>query len=200
MKKEHRRNKMDKLIWMILLLLVPALACGMPSLGNKPPIPTIAMESGQPAAGRVEAAPQCLAGIIPGKSTRGEVVGLLGEPVRNEMSGTAENMYYNSPVKYQYNTVALVDGVVSRVSIIPGTDEMKKWSAVKAQYGEPEHTAYSYYEQNSRTYAFPQKGLVYIADEDLDLVYIKECFAPLLLDHYNLLYGMFLPQENPFTE
>ena len=200
MKTENKRNKMDRLFWLIILLLIPALACEGTSQGNGPPTPTVSKEGGQQAIPGGEPDEECLAGIIPGKSTRAEVTSLLGEPLQSESSGTAENMYYNSPVKYQYNTVALVDGVVNRVSVIPGANEMKPWSAVKAQYGEPEHTAYSYYEQNSRTNAYPQKGLVYIADEDLDLVYIKECFAPLSLEHYNLLYGMFLPQENPFTE
>ena len=200
MKTEYKRNKMDRVIWLIIVLLIPALACGMPSQGNERPTPTVSLESDPQGGPVAEAAEQCLAGIMPGKTTRAEVTNLLGEPVSSDISGTTENLYYTSPVKYQNNTVTLVDGVVIRVSVIPGANEMKPWSEVKAEYGEPEHTAYSYYEQNSRTYAFPQKGLVYIADEDLDLVYIKECFAPLSLEHYNLLYGMFLPQEDPFTE
>lgn len=142
----------------------------------------------------------CLAGIFPGQTSRTDVIALLGEPFAAQQEGSNEALQFTSPMRGQYNTVYLLNHVVDWVSIVLAEDDPLTWSAIKAQYGEPVHTAYSDYLQGSRNFAFPEQGLNFIADPDLDAVFIQECFVPMSLEDYTEAYGDFLPQEDPYTK
>jgi len=125
---------------------------------------------------------------------------LWGDPVATQQEGSYEALKYASPLKGQNNTVYLLNQVVDWVNIVLAEDNPLTWSAVKAQYGEPAYTAYSDYLQGSRNYAFPEQGLNFIADDELDIVFIQECFVPMSLEDYGNAYGIFLPQEDPLYE
>jgi hypothetical protein len=142
----------------------------------------------------------CLAGVIPGQTNRDEVITILGEPDATRQEGNYEALQYPTHLIGQYHTVYLQNQVVEWVSTVLTEDNPLTWSAVRAQYGEPAHTAYSDYLEGSRNLAFPEQGLNFIADPELDIVFVQECFVPMSLADYMQAYGDFLPQENPFTK
>ncbi|MCJ7434973.1 MAG: hypothetical protein MUO77_15940 [Anaerolineales bacterium] len=154
----------------------------------------------QPAAVESNSGSDCIAGIFPGKTSRAEVIAMLAEPIATQQDGGYESLLYASPLRGQYNTIYLLDQVVNRVSIVLAEDNPLSWSAVKAQYGEPAHIAFSNYLQGSRNFAFPEQGFNFIADEELDAVFIQNCFIPMPLDGYLQAYGAFLLKDDPFIK
>ncbi len=191
MKTGYRSSRDLSLVFAAGLLLLTALACSIPfqSQGAPTSVPQ------QPAG---EAPGACLPGIIPGTTTRDQLVSLLGEPLAVEPEGAFEDMLYSSPSQGQFNSVYIQDGVVVLVSIVTAGDSPLAWSAVEAQYGEPAHTTYSYYLQSAMTYIYPERGLAFIASQAPDIVYIRQCFAPMALDDYMTTWGQSLPAEDPF--
>ena len=110
-----------------------------------------------------------------------------------------ETLLYASPLHSQFNSIVVKNQVVGLVSILQAEDAPLAWSAVKAQYGQPSHTAYSTYLQGSLTYIYPDQGRAFVASVAQDVVYIQECFVPMALEDYMKTWGSTLPAENPFT-
>jgi hypothetical protein len=152
--------------------------------------------------GAAEPGPQdaCLPSIYPGKTTRDEVIALMGTPVSTEEGDGFAALLYPSPLALQNNIVYLENGVVSLVSLVLGSDTPVTWSSVRLQYGEPAHTAYTTYLQGSRYYAYPAQGLGYLADEDIDIVYIRDCFVPTTPENFLNSWGQSLLTEDPFVQ
>ncbi len=142
----------------------------------------------------------CLDGISPGSTGKAEVVALLGDPVAAQQAGGYEALQYTSPLRGQYHTVYLRDQVVEWISIVLAEDSPMTWSMVLVQQGEPAFTAYSAYLQGSRSFAFPERGLNFVADDALDVVYLQECFVPVSLEEYRRAYGDFLLQADPYLK
>jgi hypothetical protein len=151
--------------------------------------------STQPGSGAQAA---CLAGIFPGTTTRDEVVALLGDPLAVEPEDNLETLLYASPLRGQFNSIVIQNQVVGLVSIMVSEDNPLAWSAVKAQYGEPAHTAYSNYLQGSMTYIYPDRGQAFVASPESDVVFIRECFIPMTLEEYMNSWGSSLPVEDPY--
>jgi hypothetical protein len=66
--------------------------------------------------------------------------------------------------------------------------------------GEPEYLAYSRFVAGSKTYVYPQQGLLFIADPLMDTVFIQECFEPQDLASFLSSYGENIPEENPYIK
>jgi hypothetical protein len=219
LKKSH-----NPAIWISMAIIVMTLSCNIPGLSrNSSPgaetqpenpthetemqaeIPTLEatvqpMSPTQSSSSVDNNQANCLAGVIPGQTNRDEVIILLGEPAATQQEGSYEALQYASSLRGQYHTVYLQNQVVERVSSVLTEDNPMTWSAVKSQYGEPAYTAYSDYLEGSRNLAFPEQGLTFIADPDLDIVFIQECFIPMSLEDYMRIFGDFLPKENPFKK
>ncbi len=197
----------------VLACNIPALSIGSPESAPTapataqaatiaPPPTTQAVPPSQPEVSTMSGAASsdtCMLTIYPGKSTRADVVAIMNEPNGVDQQGSLETMRYPSEMKGQENTFLLENQVVVNVVIIDSEDQLKAWSEMKSLYGEPAHTAYSNYLPGSLTFAYPEKGLAFIADETMDVVFIRQCFVPMTLEDYLAKYGMFLPAENPFT-
>jgi hypothetical protein len=177
-----------------------------PSVAAKNTAPTqpVADPSSKQPAGESAAGPgpqdACLPGIYPGKTTKDEVIILLGTPVSAEEGNGFATLLYPSPLAIQNNVVYLDNQVVSLVSIVSAGDKPLTWSSVKLQYGEPAHTAYTTYLQGSRYYAYPAQGLGYVADEEMDIVYIQDCFIPMSPEDFLNSWGKSLLTEDPFVQ
>ena len=143
---------------------------------------------------------QCLAGIIPGETNRDNVIAQMGEPLRSELDGTSETIYYASANPIENNMISLEDSTVVWVSVTAERDDQTDWEAIQSTYGEPEHIAYSYYSQLSHTYAYPSQGLIFVVDDQTNSVLRMDCFVPLSMEDYMQKYGQYLPVENPFVE
>lgn len=140
----------------------------------------------------------CLASIFPGTTTREEAVASLGEPVGVVPDGDFETLLYASPLPRQYNSIVMQNQVVALVSIILGDDNPLAWSAILAQYGEPVHTTYSNYIEGSMTYIYPDKGQAFVASQDSDVVFLRQCFVPMALEDYLNTWGSSLPTGDPY--
>jgi hypothetical protein len=192
MKTESRNNR-DRLIFLAALALTLALlACKSITIEGFPPMPNPGPDS--------NSSDSCLKGIFPGKTARIEVLALLGNPLTTQPAGGQETMFYASAIYGQLNSIVVQNEVVTLVSVVQGEDNLLKWSEIKTQYGEPAHTAYTNYSEGSMIFAFPERGLSFIADETMDVVFIRQCFIPMSLDNYMLAYGNFLPAEDPFDK
>lgn len=181
------------------------LACRVPRRGQPPgeePQPVLEQGGGAQITDAVqdetESAIPCYPGIIPDRSTRAEVLGLLGQPVHNEREGVTERLFYSSPISSQNNIIELEDDLVSYISIVFADAQIPRLSEVQAKLGQPEHTAYSTYLRGTRTYLYPGQGLLLIADPLMDIVFIQECFQPQALNDFLSRYGADLPEEDPY--
>ena len=181
------------------------LACNFPLLRTADPAaapqePASPAVPGLPGAtsGNDTALEACLPAVVPGSTTRAQVTAALGEPVQSRQEGEFENLYYPSAVPKMFDVVTLKDQVVVRVVAHHGEKHPLGWSEVLARHGEPAHQAYSDFSQGSRTYSFPEKGLAYIANPELDVVLARWCFPPMGLDAFLAEYGSVLLEEDPF--
>jgi hypothetical protein len=202
MKTESRRSHDLSFFLAATMLGLAMLACNLPGQSKNPGqgTPTNGSnqrtpDSSQPGGGDLAA---CLAGIIPGTTTRDEAVALLGETLAVEPEGDLEYMLYASSLHGRFNSVVIQNQVVVLVSIMVAEDNPLAWSAVKAQYGEPPHTAYSNYMQWSMTYIYPDQGLALVASEAPDVVFIRECYVPMAWEDYMNTWGKSLPTEDPY--
>ncbi len=189
MKTAFRNNRSLPVHTAGLVLAMLMLACNLgklPANSNEAPAPS-------------GSGPECLKGVFPGKTTEDELPAVIGYPLIEETEGDFKYLRYRTTVYGQLNSVTLQNGVAVQVSFIQPEDQPLAWSAVKKQIGEPAHTAYSTYLQGSMVYAYPTQGRAFIADENLDIVFIQECFIPMSLEDYRTTYGDMLPSEDPFT-
>jgi len=180
MKTEKKKTSSLSLASVVTVLVIAMLACNL--------------STPKPANDFV-----CYKGITPGQTNKADVVALLGDPTRTEWDGADEILLYPSPFAKQSNTIIVQNQIVVLVDVLIGDDDALTFSAIKALYGEPSHIAYTNYLQGSMTYVYPDKGQAFIADENGDIVYTKQCFLPMSLEDYLNTWGKDLPTENPFT-
>jgi hypothetical protein len=140
----------------------------------------------------------CQKGITPGQTKKADVLSLLGNPARTEQDGANEILLFLSPYPKQFDTIILQDQTVVFMDVILGEEDALAYSAIKALYGEPKHSTYSTYLQGSLNYIYPDKGRAFIADENADIVFTKQCFISMSLEDYLNTWGKNLPTENPF--
>jgi hypothetical protein len=140
----------------------------------------------------------CYKGVTLGQTKKSDVVSLLGNPTRTEWEGANEILLYPSPFAKQFNTIIIQDQVVAFMDVVIGENDALAFSAIKTLYGEPIHKTYTNYLQGSMTYIYPEKGQAFIADENADIVFTKQCFLPMAWEEYLKSWGKDLPAENPF--
>ena len=169
------------LLLAVTVLGLAALACANSSKVNKDLKgvgPTRAVAIGPTQTPGLDSG-GCLQGIFPGKTTREELIAQLGEPTSTETNGDQEMMLYATPKNGEYHTIVLQNNLVVLVSVILDEETPLLWSSVTAQYGRPALTTFSYFQQGSQTYIFPDRGQTFVALPDLDIVYARECFVPM---------------------
>jgi len=205
MKTASENHKVFAILLFVSFLMVSILACRIPGIGRQ--------TEEEPQAGleqwgedqiadenRDESEPAlpCYPGIVPVRSTRVEVIGLLGQPVFNEQEGITERLFYSSPISGQNHIIELEDDLVSYISMVFAEGQIPRLSEVQAKLGQPEHTAYSTYLRGTRTYLYPGQGLLLIADPLMDAVFIQECFATQSLGEFMARHGVGLPEKDPY--
>lgn len=168
----------------------------------------------QPAASQVTptsaaqgAAPQeslkadaCLAGIIPGQSTREDAIAALGEPESAETSQETGDEILAFPATDQAFPISVLlrEGVVALIGV--SVDEQTlSLTEVLATYGEPESTTFSNFMMHAMTYLYPTAGVAFVVLPDSDIVLYQQCVQPMTLDEYMASWGTELPLENPYT-
>jgi hypothetical protein len=178
-----------------ITLVAAMIACGSPTPTGTP---TQNSSSGPtPEAGNEVV---CYPGITPGQTTKDQVIALLGDPASTEQEGINEILLYPTSLLRVFNTIIIQNQVVVLVDVVVGEDDAVAFSAIKARYGEPGQITYSSFLQGSMTYIFPDKGLSFVANEDLDIIFDKQCFLPMTLEEYMNTWGKDLPTEDPFIK
>ena len=165
-----------------MVLLLGLVACGPPT----PPKPD-------------QAESIKLKGVVPGKTTKEEVIKNLGEPAKSKTEEGMDVLEYPSTHELMPHAVYVKDGVVVLVGAHISEDDDFTVSEVIAKYGQPAKKTYSYYSDGALTYIYPSRGLALIADEDLDVVFEEQCFVPMSLEQYMQTWGKDLPLEDPYT-
>ncbi|MBI5716005.1 MAG: hypothetical protein HZC38_21620 [Chloroflexi bacterium] len=212
MKTGLRKNVRSSLVVVVMSLMIVALACNFPSSTTPMPSqdsspsqvsPTLLPPTLKPSIAATAtplARPVCYEGIILGATTKDQAIGLLGKPIAIETIDDYEDLLYPSALSSQFDSILLQNQIVVRVDRVLGKDEALKLSAVKSQYGKTDYTAYSNYQHWAKTYIYPEKGLAFTADENLDVVFLKQCFVPMTIDKYKSLWGKDLPTQDPFIK
>jgi outer membrane protein assembly factor BamE (lipoprotein component of BamABCDE complex) len=203
MKTASRKNPKKPMALLIIFSTLPLLlAClGSQSLGsNNQNGRTTDPESIEGQGATHSFAQSCLGGIVLGVTTREEVIAALGQPSVIENEGDVETLYYSSSTKGIFNFVLVENEVAHYTSKLLGEEDVLRLSGIFEQLGEPEYLAYSHFVAGSRTYVYPQHGVLFIADPNMDTVFIQECFPPQDLARFLATYGQNLPEENPYTK
>jgi hypothetical protein len=177
----------------MFVLVMAILAC------SSTPTSSPKQDSIPPSQTSPRASAGCLEGIIAGNTTREQVTASLGAPASEEANEDKTILLYATGERGQYHTIVIQNNLVGLVSIILDEQTPLPWSTVQNQYGKPALTTYSYFVEGTRTYIYPERGESFVASPDEDIVYARECFAPMSADDYMNGWGSSLPQENPFT-
>lgn len=197
MKMASRKSNKLLEVFVGIFILTISLACSISYTPKTQIQPTTQI---QPITEVSTLKADCIDGIFPGKSSKQDVISVLGEPLEIGQNGSFDNLIFNSPINGLYNEIVLQNQAVSQVSIILAEGDPLTWSSVKEQYGDPAYTSYSTFLQSSRFYIYPEQGISFTADEEMDIVFIKECFIPMSLDNYLKFYGASLLAEDPFIQ
>jgi hypothetical protein len=195
MTTENQKASSLSIVSAVTILVAAILACGSPTPTEKPAQVSSSRPTPEPVHEVV-----CYQGITPGQTTRADVVALLGDPTRTEQDGANEILLYPSPHPMQFNTIVFQDQIVVLMDVIMGDEDAPAFSEIKVLYGEPGQITYTNYIQGSMVYIYPDKGRAFIADENTDIVFTKQCFLPMSLDDYLNTWGKDLPSEDPFIE
>lgn len=140
-------------------------------------------------------------GIIPGKTTRAEVVKILGEPAETRQANNLDWYGYPTQDDMFYNGIGFdQNDIVTAMLIHVFSEENYLLSNAQAEFGEPEKITYSEYAQGTKTYIFASKGAALTAYEDSGVVVEKLYFVPLSLDEFMDTYGRNLPLDNPYEQ
>lgn len=202
MKTASRKSPKNPMaLWIIFSTLPILLAClGSQSLGaanqNEQSSDPESIVSQRPTHSFTQ---YCLGEIVPGVTTRDEVIAALGQPSVIENEGNAEILYYASSTKGIFNYVLMENEIAQYTTKLLGDQEPLRLSNALEQLGEPELKFYSYFKAGSSTFVYPQQGILFIVDPKMDIVFMQECFVPQESAHFLETYGQKFPEENPYT-
>lgn len=197
------RNNISKLLLLAILLVALLLsACG--TVAPQQPVasqvtPTTAGQEQVPQQEPVKA-DACLPGIIPGQSTRDDVIASLGDPESVEVfdENGDETLTFAAVDQAFPISVLVKNGVVALIGM--SVDEQAlSLTEVLATYGEPESTTFSNFMMHAMTYLYPTAGVAFVVLPDSDLVFYQQCVPSTTLDEYMATWGANLPLENPYT-
>lgn len=141
----------------------------------------------------------CLPEIVPGETSRTEVIQLLGEPLASEIAEDgSETLSFTSDVEFIPNAVLIMEDIAQSTSAL-NRDESLTLPAIQEKFGEAEEITYSYFSQGTLTYLYPQQGFAVIAEPEGGQVYWMECYVPMYLEDYMSGFGSALPMEDPYN-
>ncbi len=141
----------------------------------------------------------CLPEIVPGETSREDVLRLMGEPLASEIAEDgSETLSFTSDVEFIPNAVLIMEDIAQSTSAL-NRDESLTLPAIQEKFGEAEEITYSYFSQGTLTYLYPQQGFAVIAEPEGGQVYWMECYVPMYLEDYMSGFGSALPMEDPYN-
>lgn len=139
-------------------------------------------------------------GIIPGKTTKTEVVGKLGSPQEDIPEPFGQSLIYPSGIKALPNTVIYdktTNVVLGTLVSVSDENQAKQYYQEMQKMGKPEKVTYGTYLQFSKIYIFASKGITYSANENTKMVDGFQYYVPTKLDNYLSQFGKFFSDQNP---
>lgn len=139
--------------------------------------------------------------VVPGKTSKNELVRLLGKPGQETELFLGKGLNYDSGIKTIPNFV-LIDQKTEKVKgiflAISDQKRAKDLYQEMEKLGNPEKVMYSRMFQFSKIYIFVSKGVSYSANEDVKMVDGIHYYQPTTLETYLSEYSSFFANENPF--
>jgi hypothetical protein len=130
-------------------------------------------------------APASLEKLIPGKTTRGEVITLLGQP-RQDIQGTSnETLVYGATSKTLSHQIIIEGGIVTMVKEMISYGDTEKVSDITKVYGLSTFSLYGQgSEGGSKLYVYPDKGIAYIGMPQFDTLEEIWHFVPTTVEDF----------------
>ena len=180
-------------------LVLAVISCG----GTTSLTPTLPVQSTAvnqtPANLAAFPADACFSGIIPGQTTRADVISVKGEPIFAQEDNGKETLGYPSYIEGTQDVIVIENGNVVLVGMLLNPDVFNL-SRLKELLGEPDQVTYSNYMMGTRTYLYPLQGLVFVVQPEADLIFYQECVVPMSLEQYMTTWGKELPLKDPYIE
>lgn len=137
----------------------------------------------------------------PGVTTKNEVVSKLGPPQQEKMEELGNLLMYDSGTQ-SFPNVVIYDNKSEKVlgELVSVTNETdgKKYYQEMLSLGKPEKIMFSTYQQFSKIFIFPQKGITYSVNEATKTVDAVQFYVPTSLSNYLSKYGGFFNEEDKF--
>jgi outer membrane protein assembly factor BamE (lipoprotein component of BamABCDE complex) len=128
--------------------------------------------------------------IVPGKFTEDEVIRKLGKPSSTLISGSKKTLFYISNNPNIDHEIEILDNKVNIIrKQVTEKDNIKKKDLLD-KYGTPEYLLYGpIYTARIVLYAYPNRGLAFLASENSDFVLNIWYFIPTDLDNFIKKYA-----------
>jgi hypothetical protein len=139
-------------------------------------------------------------GIVPGKTTEAEALGILGTPLRRIEKRDLLVFEFLSGIEGYPNGVGVQGGIVKVIGIRIDPARPISLSATLAKYHEPEKQTYSTWAQGFHTYIYPRRGLMFIGNPQTDRIASAQYFVQMSIETYMSSWGKDLPLTDPFIK
>jgi hypothetical protein len=130
-------------------------------------------------------APASLEKLIPGKTTRSEVLSVLGQPKQDIQGTTNETLIYGATSKTLSHQIIIEGGVVTMVKEMISYGDTEKVSDITKVYGLSTFSLYGQgSEGGSKLYVYPDKGIAYIGMPQFDTLEEIWHFEPTTVENF----------------
>lgn len=138
-------------------------------------------------------------GLKPGITSKQDVIKKLGEPIEKREIPYGSAYIYPSDFEVFPNVVIFDKEEKAKTFLVSvPLDEPIKFSDLVEKYGQPEKEMYNSIAWNTKTYIFAKRGLVVVANKEVDQVFQIQYLEPTTVEKYLEEWGPNLSEENPY--
>ncbi len=137
--------------------------------------------------------------IIPGKTSAEQAFTILGNAPKTRVNddNTISHIYETKKAGYPDEITVKNGQIVHMAVTIEDTSELNI-KDVTAALGEAARKGYSFYAFTLRVAAYPEKGMVFIYEENSGAVIEKQFFIPCTPDEFEKTFGKNFPEKYPY--
>jgi hypothetical protein len=129
--------------------------------------------------------PVDLSSIIPGTTTKEDVLTVLGKPLKSSVDGTTETLNYSSTNKNLDSQIITDSGVVVFIKEFVSVNNKTKVSEITNNYGLSNYSFFGPdYAGGNKLYVYPSKGIAYIGDPKFDYIEQLWRFIPTTIEDF----------------
>jgi len=132
-----------------------------------------------------------LSWVLPGKTSKDEVISKLGTPIKDDLTTNNETLYYNSTSKTRNNQIILEDESVVLVKEMISYLDSKKVSSITTSYGISTDSLFGPDSAGgNKLYIYPDKGIAYIGDPKFDTLEEIWYFVPTSIEKFKETWAL----------